>query len=548
MAERPLNGNVAVNRGVPLPVRAGLFDPCLGAARFWATARWGPGIAAAVASAAWRFPMRPAIVDDDGIVTYTQLDGLATQLARVLRSRSAGAVGILCRNHRGFVVAQVAAERAGRDVVLLSTALPSAALAAIVEREDLSVIFADREFEELLAGLGLPIRTAPEVRRRNQMAEREVLLADGPEAQAWMQRRPEVGWVPPPRSRARLVMLTSGTTGAPKGAGRANRAPGIEALSMLREIPYRMGDLYLVAPPLFHAWGLSQMTMALGFASTVILRRRFDVAETVQLMREREIDVLAVVPLMLRRILNHMERTPLNAIPPKPPRITACSGNVLSGDLSAEWMDRFGDRLYNFYGSTETGIGTIARPADMRRAPGTVGRPPQGVNLAVLDEEGMPLPPGELGAIHLSSRMQFDGYTDGTNRERNGSLMATNDLGYIDDHGLLHVDGRAGDMIVTGGENVFPSAVEQVIDRQVEVEMSAVVGQDDPEFGQRVVAFVVSRSGKPVDVDRLRAALERELPSFMVPKEFHMVEALPMTTTGKVIRRELSVLGMADKV
>ncbi len=534
---------------MPLPVRLGALDPFFGAARFMGTARWGPGIAAAVAAAAWRYPFRPAVIDDDGKVTYRELDQLATRLSAGLRrARAGGSVGILCRNHRGFVIAQVAAERAGRDVVLLSTALPAAAMQTVLDREDPAVIFADREFEGLLSGLGLPILTAEDAARRTRRQHREVLIADGPAAQAWQQADSAAVWVPPPRTRAKLVMLTSGTTGAPKGAGRENRAPGIESWSMLRTVPYEVGDLYYVAPPLFHAWGLSQMTLALSFASTVILRRRFDVDETIRIMSEREIDVLAVVPLMLRRVLNHLETLGSHAPPLYSPRITACSGNVLSGDLSSAWMDRFGDRLYNFYGSTETGIGTIARPQDMRRAPGTVGRPPQGVNLAILDDEGMPLPPGELGSIHLSSRMQFDGYTDGSDRARNGSLMASNDLGYIDDHGLLHVDGRAGDMIVTGGENVFPSAVEEVIDRQPAVELSAVVGQDDPEFGQRVVAFVVARPRQRLDLDALRASVEAEMPSFMVPRDFVEVEALPMTTTGKVIRRELAVLGRADNV
>ncbi len=552
-------------------MRLGGLDPLYAATRLFGVGRWGPGVAAMVSSAAHRFPCRTVIEDDAGSLTYFELDRQVTSLASVLRHRaeSEQTVGILARNHRGFVIAQIAAERAGLDLVLLSTALPVPLLRDVVTSEGIGVIVADREFLPLVgeALADLEGRTPIVVQADDFMADDSDAALAGPGIERISNLIDRWAWVPSPRRRSVLTLLTSGTTGAPKGARRNNRAaPGSEALALFEEVPYRVGDLYLIAPPLFHAWGLSQLTIALATASTVILRRRFDPDEIVETLRSREVDVLAVVPLMLRRILNSIDadatdgtatdRTGPDRTGPgtggsagmNPPRIVGSSGNVLSGDLSIEWMDRFGDRLYNFYGSTETGIGTIARPSDMRRAPGTVGRAPRGVTLSILDEEGMPLPPGETGTIFLSSSQQFDGYSDGSDRERNGSLMASNDLGYLDDHGLLHVNGRDGDMIVTGGENVFPHAVEEVLERQTGVDLAAVVGLPDTEFGQRIAAFVVPRPGEDLDVDRLRAEVSKELLGFMVPKEFHVVEALPMTTTGKVIRHQLAVLGDSDRV
>lgn len=339
-------------------------------------------------------------------------------------------------------------------------------------------------------------------------------------------------------------MLTSGTTGPPKGARRRNRAGAADGLGMFSAVPYRLGERYLVCSPLFHAWGLSQYSVALATASTIHLRTKFDPQEALGIVSRHRIDVLAVVPLMLRRMLRI---APEHAGSHRP-RMVVSSGNVLSGDLALAWMDWFGDRLYNFYGSTETAIGTIASPADLRSAPGTVGRAPDGVTVGILDREGMPVPTGTRGRVHLSSTMQFSGYTDGTDQERRGTLMATGDLGYLDPGGLLHIEGRVNDMIVTGGENVFPSHVEEVLEQHRAVDAVAVVGLDDEEFGQRVVAFVVERAGHRLDVEELLALASRDLQSFMVPRDVRLVDSLPMTTTGKVVRRHLAVLGEAKRV
>ncbi|MCB0991513.1 MAG: AMP-binding protein, partial [Acidimicrobiales bacterium] len=168
--------------------------------------------------------------------------------------------------------------------------------------------------------------------------------------------------------------------------------------------------------------------------------------------------------------------------------------------------------------------------------------------IGILDREGMPVSAGTRGRVHLSSSMRFSGYTDGTTSESFGNLMATGDLGYMDEHGLLHVEGRVNDMIVTGGENVFPSRVEEVLERYDDVDNAAVVGLADEEYGQRVVAFIVPRAGRKLDVADLLEFARHDLERFMVPKEVRIVDSLPMTTTGKVIRRELRVLGDPDRL
>ncbi|MCB0991851.1 MAG: AMP-binding protein, partial [Acidimicrobiales bacterium] len=327
-----------------MAARLGGLDPFFNSARALAVARWGAGISAMVAASATRYPRRAAVVDHRGSIDYATLDRYASNIGGLLRTRASsqlgdGTVGILCRNHRGFVLAQVGAERAGRDVVMLSTALPQASLLDVVAREHIDVIIADLEFADLVE----PIVNEGSVR---------VVFADssepgGLEALAAERRR-----CPPPTRRGRLVILTSGTTGPPKGARRDNKAPGLDALSMFAKVPYRAGGQVLVCPPLFHAWGLSQATIALSTASTLHLRPKFEVESTIGLMRSTRFDAVAVVPLMLKRMLRSPEISDIRR-----PRLVLSSGNVLSGDVALEWMDRFGDTLYNFYGSTEAALG-----------------------------------------------------------------------------------------------------------------------------------------------------------------------------------------------
>lgn len=516
-------------------LRMGAADAALTSARWWASVRWGLGTAASVSAAALRFGGRAAVVDDEGSIDYRTLDRAASSVTARMRAAATGpdgslaAVGILCRNHRWFVTALVAAERAGCDTVLLSTALPASNLAEVCERDGIAVIVTDQEFSEVIAQSGT---TAT------------VLVADGSGSGAMARVAAEGRQCSPPTRRPKLVLLTSGTTGAPKSAVRTLKTTRVGGVGMLRRVPYRLGDRYLIASPLFHAWGLSQLVVGLATASTIEVRQRFEAAEIGKLLCEHRYDALVVVPLMLRRILD----LPIDPTSVRRPRMVLSSGNVLSGELARKWMDRFGDDLYNVYGSTETAIGTIADPADLRAAPGTVGRPPDGVTLTILNDDGMPAPRGTAGWVHLASTAQFLGYTDGSDGDRAGTLMATGDIGRLDADGRLHVSGRANDMIVTGGENVFPSGVEEVLGRHPSVEIAAVVGVDDPEFGQRVAAFVVPRPRRRVDADVLRAWVAESLPSFMVPRDIHFVDALPMTTTGKVVRHRLAVLGQSERV
>ena len=506
-------------------LRFGGFDPFLNASRLAGVARWGPGLSALVHASALRWPARTAVIDDYGSLSYSELDRRADALANFLRADGAGPVGLLCRNHRGFPLSLLALDRSGRDVVLLSTALPGTQLRDIVEREGLSLLIADDEFADRLAEAELNTPIVP---------------ANPAGLASWS--RPG-GGLPPWKGshRSDIILLTSGTTGPPKGARRAATTPSLSTIGLLDALPLGMNDVTLVASPLFHAWGLAQSTIALSTGSTLIVHDHFDPDTTLRCVEDHKVSVLAVVPLILSRMLDaapaELELPHLRAV--------LCSGNVLSATLAQRWIARFGQNLYNVYGSTETAIASVATPRHLIDAPGTVGRAPRGVTVVVLTDDNLPAQTGELGRVFTGNSMQFDGYTDGSNRTRLGSLMATGDLGYLDSRDMLFVDGRENDLIVTGGENVFPSQIEEILDQHPQIQQSAVVGLPDDDYGQRVAAFIVA-SDATLDLAEVRAWAKTKFAPFQLPREYRIVDALPMTTTGKVIRHALATLGLAE--
>jgi fatty-acyl-CoA synthase len=266
--------------------------------------------------------------------------------------------------------------------------------------------------------------------------------------------------------------------------------------------------------------------------STLVLRRRFDPEEFLATLDQDHVDAAVVVPVMLQRVLELPEqvrgRYNLAHV-----RVIASSGSALPADLATRWMDAFGDHLYNVYGSTECAWVTIADPAELRAHPGTAGRAPVGTLVRLYDEDGSPVSRGS-GRIFVRNPLPFDGYTDGGVKDVIDGLMATGDVGRIED-GLLFVEGREDDMIVCGGENVYPQEVADCLARHDDVLEAAAVGVDDEAFGQRLHAFVVLRQGAVADVDLLRGWVQAQLARYQVPREITVLAELPRNETGKVL-------------
>jgi fatty-acyl-CoA synthase len=307
---------------------------------------------------------------------------------------------------------------------------------------------------------------------------------------------------------------------------------------LLSRLPLKSGWRTHVAAPLFHTWGWAHLALAMLLGSTLVLRRKFDPEGCLRTLVEAGCDSLVVIPVMLQRIMQLPPET-LDSYDLSKVKVVAASGSALPGNLGVEWMDQFGDNLYNIYGSTEVAYATIATPADLRQAPGTAGKAPFATTVKILDEDGGELPRGEAGRIFVGNSLLFEGYTGGGNKDLVDGLMSTGDVGRFDAGGRLIVEGRDDEMIVSGGENVFPAEVEDCLSRHAAVADAAAVGVDDDDFGKRLRAFVVLCDGADASEDDLKDHVKRNLARYKVPREVVFVDELPRNATGKVLKREL---------
>jgi acyl-CoA synthetase (AMP-forming)/AMP-acid ligase II len=493
--------------------------------------RWGASPALGSTTAAIRHPQETALIDERGSLTFEQMHLRTNSLAHALARMGIGpgdGVGIMCRNHRGFVETTLAAAKLGASALYLNTMFAGPQLVEVTRRESPKVLVHDEEFTELLDGV-------------DESVQRVVGWADGeaeaPTLDSLIASAGDSDLKPPP-DKPRFVILTSGTTGTPKGAQRSSPDGLLSLAALIDKIPYRSRETMMVAAPLFHSWGFFHFVMSLPTASTLVLRRRFDPEETLRAVQEHRAQVLAVVPVMLQRILQLPGET-LSSYDLSSLRITSLSGSALPGELAIEWMDRFGDNIYNLYGSTEVAYATVATPADLRAAPGTAGRPPRGTVVRLYDEQGHEVPRGEVGRIFVGNEMSFEGYTGGGTKEAIDGLFSSGDVGHIDSAGRLFIDGRDDEMIVSGGENVFPREVEDLLaDHDAVVEV-AVIGVEDDEYGQRLKAFVVVAEEAEVSEEELKAHVKAHLAGYKAPREVEFMAELPRNATGKILKREL---------
>ena len=528
--QKAIAGATATGTTLKVLGEAGVIRPHhpLGLARAARALRsWGTGPAGGFTAAAKLDPRRTAIVDELGSLTFDEVHRRSNALARAfaeLGVTEGSGVALMCRNHRGFVDASIAAAKLGADILYLNTAFAGPQLVDVLEREQPTLVVHDEEFTHLLekADAGTSVLAWTDGRAEDPTLEE--LIASQPDDD-----------LEPVERHGRIVILTSGTTGTPKGAPRSEA--GIDAaVSLLSRMPLRYGWRTHIAAPLFHTWGFAHLALSMLLGSTVVLRRRFEPEACLAVAQDERCDSLVVIPVMLQRMMalpeDKLHRYDLSHV-----KVVASSGSALPGDLALDWMDHFGDNLYNIYGSTEVAYASIATPEDLRAAPAAAGKPPYATIVKILDEQGKERPVGETGRIFVGNGLLFEGYTGGGHKEVVDGLMSTGDVGRFDEDGRLHVEGRDDEMIVSGGENVFPKEVEDCLMRHDAVVEVAAVGIDDPDFGKRLRAFVVT--DREVGEDELKGWVKDNLARYKVPREIVFLDELPRNATGKVLKREL---------
>jgi fatty-acyl-CoA synthase len=488
---------------------------------------FGP-LGAGAAIAALRYGERDAVLDDRGRLSFAELEARSNAVAHGLRDRGlcdGACVAILCRNHAGALIALFATAMAGCRVVLLNTGSAAAELREVCEREGAGAVIVDEDLRALLAELPAEVEQIACWREDGDALE---------QAQRGMPRTPP----PAPARLGSIVFLTSGTTGTPRGAPRGHTRSLVVPGGLLERMPFRAREATVAALPLFHGTGMALTTLCISLGCTVVMRRRFDPEQCLRDLEAERASALLLVPTMLQRILalgeERIAAADLGAL-----RIVFCTGSQLTAELAAHATELLDDVLYNLYGSTEVSYATIATPADLRAAPGTAGRAALGVRLAVLDSAGSAVAPGTTGRIFVGSAARFEGYTGGGGKEEVDGLLCSGDLGRLDDAGRLHVEGREDEMIVSGGENVFPAEVEELLLAHPLIADAAVVGVEDADFGQRLAAFVVAAPGAELGEEDVREHVRASLARHKAPRDVTLLDELPRNATGKVLKREL---------
>jgi len=486
-----------------------------------------------IASTALRQGDDPGLADELGQLSFADLDRRSNAIANAWRARGIGAgttFGILCRNSRYFLDATFACGKLGARALYLNTDFAAPQLREVCAQEGVEALVVDAEFGERVAGVEAP--------RGHFLGWTDVDAGAPAESLAALIESGDPTPPPAPREAGSVVMLTSGTTGAPKGAPRSQSRTLAPVGALLSKVPLRCDEATFVAAPMFHALGFAHALLAIGLGSKVVTRRRFEPVPMLEDLERERVTAMIVAPVMLQRLLAALDAgsdPDLSSL-----RVIFVAGAQLEADLATRALGRFGDIVYNLYGSTEVAWATIATPADLRAAPGCAGRPPFGTKVKLFDQAGNPIEaPGVSGRIFVGNGFEFEGYTGGGEKETIAGMMSSGDVGHFDAAGRLFIDGRDDEMIVSGGENVFPREIEELLASHDRIKEAAAIGVPDPDFGQALHAFVVLEPGVEMSADDVRAHVKANLARFKVPRRVDFLDELPRNPSGKVLKRSL---------
>src|SRR5690242_1661682 len=485
-----------------------------------------------------RTPNRTAIIDDFGELTFGELDQAAHEVANGLLEKGikgGDGIAILARNHRWFLIAVYGAARTGARIILLNSEFSGPQIKEVSEREGAKLIIYDDEYFDAVS------KAEPELGKLRALGtnpDKDESSKSTDETLEDFVARSSGKPAPKVTKHSSIIILTSGTTGTPKGANRSTPPSLAPIGGILSHVPFRSGEITSLPAPMFHALGYLHATIAMMLGDTLLLRRRFKPPTVLEDIEKHKVSAVVVVPVMLSRMLDALEK-----MDKKPDlsslRIVFVSGSQLGAELAQRALKDLGPVIYNLYGSTEIAFATIARPKDLSINPATVGPVVKGVKVKILDDNGNEKPQGEVGRIFVGNTFPFEGYTGGGHKQIIDGLMSSGDVGYFDEHGLLYVSGRDDEMIVSGGENVFPAEVEDLISGHPEVVEATALGVEDKEWGHRLRAFVVKTDDASIGEDDIKSYVREHLARYKVPREVIFLDELPRNPTGKVLKREL---------
>ncbi|WP_438004325.1 AMP-binding protein [Sorangium sp. So ce321] len=475
---------------------------------------------------------------EDRVYSFFALNEAIDRLGYALDRRGVGpgvTVLLVLKNRPEFVMSQIALARVGASVVTASWRSTPAELSYLAGHSGARLLVFDAEIADMIREAAPLLAGIP----------REGMIAVGARAAGFShfdELLAERGDAPDRSEQAAVVMYTSGTTGKPKGAVRGfGRSVVLSALGAIGATPMRVGDVHLAVCPLYHLTAFGFVSLSLVLGATIVILPEFQPELFLEAIQRYRVTTTAVVPTMLHRVLELGEAR-IRAYDTSSLTAIFAGGAPLPPALAAEAMRVFGDRLFNFYGATETGIVTVASPEDLRASPGTIGRPVAGSELMLVGEDGRPCRDGEVGELYVRSPLLVSGYhrdPDATRESTLDGFFSVGDLARRDARGCYHIEGRKRDLIISGGVNVYPAEVESVLHDHPAIAEAAVVGVPDRAWGERVRAFIALRPGASASEDDIKAHCRAQLAGPKIPREIVFVDALPRNPTGKVMKREL---------
>ncbi|ORV97516.1 long-chain-fatty-acid--CoA ligase FadD2 [Mycobacterium kyorinense] len=499
--------------------------------------KWGE-IGMLPALHARRTPDKVAIIDDDGEFTWKELDDAANAVAHGLLDKGVkggDGVAILARNSRWFAIAEYGCARVGARIILLNSSFSGPQIKEVSEREDAKLIIYDDEYTEDVSKAEPPLG---KLRALGTNPDSDKDSGSTDETLADLIGRSSGTPAPKASKHSSIIILTSGTTGTPKGANRSTPPTLAPIGGILSHVPFKAGEVTALPAPMFHALGFLHATIGAFLGSTLVLHRKFKPPQVLEDIEKHKVTAVVVVPVMLARMLDALEK-----MDKKPDlsslRIIFVSGSALNADVAERALKDFGPVVYNMYGSTEIAFATIAEPKHLQYNSSTAGPVVKGVRVKIFDENGKELPQGEVGRIFVGTSFPFEGYTGGGGKQIIDGMLSSGDVGYFDEKGLLYISGRDDEMIVSGGENVFPAEVEDCISGHPDVVEATAIGVEDKEWGHRLRAFVVKKEGADIDEDTIKKYVKDQLAKYKVPREVIFLDELPRNPTGKILKREL---------
>ncbi|RQO66431.1 hypothetical protein DBR43_29925 [Pedobacter sp. KBW06] len=484
--------------------------------------RRGVNLVAILRLAAWLYPDHLALVHEKDRFTYLQLYRLVRQLALRLNEnhgmKKGNKIAIICANHPAFISALFAVAYLGADVYLLNSEMGTAQLQRQVNEHQFDFIIYDPSFSSLILEMGY------EKRSLAANGEGEITVARYLKDSEHLPTGKKIKR----SSFNRVVILTSGTTGLYKSAARKASVSAYTGLflSLLDRLKFENYQSVYVATPIAHGFGLAALCFSYLMGKDVYIRTGFDHKAACAVIRDEQIESVTLVPLMLRRMLDENKEA-LQSL-----KCIVSGGAVLSPALAEEAVLGLGNKLFNLYGTSEAGVCLLAGPEELIKYPGTIGKALEGV------------------CLEIRNRQLWIKCAWSAERDR---WINTGDLGYQDEEGYCYLLGRADEMIVSGGENVYPYELELLLMQHPMVKEVLVTGIADAGFGQRLAAFVVLKDVAPLEdfgvpkekvpatTEATKAAilswLSGKAARYQMPKHLVFTNEIPLTSMGKPDRK-----------